>query len=305
MFTFISRASRRTLSLFITAAIIASPTVTWAQDPSTEGLPRPSYSYLTSDRERTEINFEDLAQEIADLEYDHTALFALQAPEEITALQENPVVQTLTDERNSAALQAIGAGLELGGMSSAAAIVMFTVASIGAQQCEKMGKVISGAPILGRSSMDAVQWAKSEDTGKGLGRGQFDIRSTKFVLCRDESNNAIDGIAINVRWVFNVNGDSLMTKQAPFQKTPGNKPYKQNFHAEGIGIQLVLLEIDGTEVQQQNPIYKIVEDACIDIWFVQEVDGFDISVPASLPTAGVFCAGGYCKDDPPGLDATQ
>lgn len=194
-------------------------------------------------------------------------------------------------------------------MSAAAAIEMLTVAEIGAEKCMALPNgpwEIYKTPILGRSSMTAVQYAIDVNTQDGLGRGQFDIRTTKFVMCRNLLSNGIEGIPINVRWVFNVNGQSLMTETGNLTGPPPEKlDYKQRFHAEGTGIQLVLMEIDGEALLPTNPIYLIVADACIDIWFAEEVDGFDISVPASLPNAGVFCAGGYCKGVPPGLDATR
>jgi hypothetical protein len=155
--------------------------------------------------------------------------------------------------------------------------------------------------------MRAVQNAFHIGTGKGLGRGEFDIRTTKFVMCRDPMTNTFEGVPINVRWTFNVNGNSLQSETTGnfSDPPPNNGNYKQRFLAEGLGIQLVLMEIDGAPLLPDNPIYLVVQNACIDIWFVDEISGHDIWVPASMPGSGVFCAGGYCKDVPPGLDATQ
>lgn len=303
MFSFLFRAPRRALSLFMAAAIVTGPTTSVAQDQPIEILPRASYSYQPLEgTRRTDFNLDALAAEFAELQYDQSDLFAIDGSDGIEGLASDAGLQGLRNS-NDPAMQALVAGLELGGLSAASAITIGSVAIIGAIECAKLGKVIDGLPILGRSSMEAVQWARSEATGKGLGRGQFDIRTTKFVLCRDA--DSVDGIAINVRWVFNVNNHALIERRPPFESTPGNIDYKQNFRASGKDIELVLLEINGEPVPEQSPIYIPVEIACIDIWFKEPVEENTISIPASLPNAGVFCAGGYCKLNPPGLDATQ
>lgn len=274
------------------------------QEESGRDLPAVSYSYITeSDAARQYFDLGVLSKLPVIQELNFEALSALEAKtvEELDGLRANSLVQGLLE---NSATRPLGEGLLLGGMSSAAAIAILNVTSIGTAKCQALGKEPYGTPILGSSSMRAVQHAIDVNTGKGLGRGEFDIQTTKFVLCRDPMTNTFEGVPINVRWVFNVNGDSLKTETGNLTG-PNGKPYKQNFHAEGLGIQLVLMQIDGEELQPNNPIYLVVEDACIDIWFVNEVDGFDIWVPTSMIGNGVFCAGGYCKDDPPGLDATQ
>lgn len=278
-------------------------TVVYPQSTEVVTVPEVSYSYQikndAGEIEKRIFDLVELSNALSELS------FAFRSPNEINqaAIDELQAEIDRLGVENSIA-QPLVAGWEQGGMSAAAAIVILSVTSIGAEECAKLGKVLHGVPLLGSSSMRAVQNPRTADTTDGLGRGNFDIRTTKFVLCRDVSNNEIEGVPIIVRWVFNVNGDSLETETGNLTGPNGNA-YKQNFHAEGLGIQLVLMEINGVALAQNNPVYNIVENACIDIWFVEEVSGFDISVPASITGYGVFCAGGYCKNNPPGLDATQ
>ncbi|WP_299680598.1 hypothetical protein [uncultured Roseobacter sp.] len=264
-----------------------------------------NYSYITEAGDKERFDLEELSKQLVDQRLDLESLNNLTARtvDDLDALASDPMIRNLLGNSTT---RPLGQGILLGGMSSAAAIVILNVTVIGAEKCDTLGKVLFGSAVLGSSSMRAVQNAHDAATGIGLGRGEFDIRTTKFVLCRDPENNTFEGVPINVRWVFNVNGNSLTTEKAPFTNPPPNNGnYKQRFLARGLGIELVLMEIDGAALPPSNPSYLIVEDACIDIWFVDEVDDFDIVVPASMSGSGVFCAGGYCKGNPPGLDATQ
>lgn len=339
-FAAISRKARYAAPL----SLLLSPfgaTGVYSQDESVVTVPSVSYSYLS---EKTDgrgkyiseyFDLKEVSDQLIALQEENPGirissevaralsassideLRRLDESAYIRALRTNPITKPLADgivhiESDS--------GTGGGGMSAAAAIEILTVAEIGAEKCQALPPVpptdtnpknkweIYGTPILGRSSMDAVQYAKKAvGTLDGLGRGQFDIRTTKFVLCRNQLTNDIKGIPINVRWVFNVNGQSLKVEESGgfSNPPPGGGTYQQRFIARGVGIQLVLMEIDGQPLLANNPVYLIVEHACIDIWFVDKVSGFDISVPASLPNTGVFCAGGYCKGVPPGLDATR
>lgn len=305
-----------------------------AQDDPVVTVPKVFYSYLSEEQDadgkyiKQLYDLKELADGMNELGLSYTEAFAIDASQEdnYRALNENQFVKALRGSENPA-LKALGDSLgrfeneELvgAGIPGAAAIEMMTVASIGAEKCAMLPPVppdlnnpnnkweLYSDAILGRSSMNAVQYAYNDTANNGLGRGQFDIRTTKFVLCRNLLTNDIEGVPINVRWVFNVNGQSLKVEEAGgFSDPPPNGgSYQQRFIGRGTGIQLVLMEVDGTALLPNNPAYLISSDACIDIWFVDKVDGFDISVPASLPNAGVFCAGGYCKNEPPGLDATR
>lgn len=274
-------------------------TASFGQSNEVVTVPKVSYSHLhelpDGTLEKREFDAVTLSETLMRLRFDSQSWSPL-GPDTIEILKSDPLTKPL------------GEGLEQGGMSAAAATVILSVTSIGAEECAKLGMEMYKTPILGRSSMHAIQNSINTANSDGLGRGQFDIRTTKFVLCRDLSSNDVEGVPINVRWVFNINGNSLETTKAPSGghiTGPGGEQYKQNFHAEGLGIQVVLMEINGMALSPGHLVYSIVEDACIDIWFKEEVDGFDISVPASIPNFGVFCAGGYCKNKPPGLDATR
>ncbi|WP_299284387.1 hypothetical protein [uncultured Tateyamaria sp.] len=308
----IRNAARHTRLLWLVIFALAS-TQANAQGNDAGTAPTALYSYLAdAGRERQFIDLGALAREFERSDYTiqaaFQAAFSLEArtPEELKALRSDP----LFDRLNGDTTQHLGAGLLEGGASSGAALVMLGVAAIAAEKCEALNTdsndnfVLYKDAILGRSSLRAVQFSIDETTELGLGRGQFDIYTTKFAICRNTANNDIAGIPINVRWVFNVNDDSLTTRKGDLSG-PKGRPYKQNFHAEGDGIQVVLMEIDGQAVQPGHPVYRIVEDACIDIWLPEVVDTFDVDFPVSILNAGVFCAGGYCKGRPPGLDATQ
>ena len=280
-----------------------------AQDKAIETVPTAQYSYLSEvGGERQFIDLGELSEEFKANPYSLEELYSLEATtvEELSALQSYPLFDRLLGEIS----QQLGAGLQQGGASTGAAIEMLSVSAIATEKCEALNTnpnddfVVYKDAILGRSTMRAVQYSIDEATQMGLGRGQFDIYTTKFAICRNQKNNDIVGIPINVRWVFSVNGDSLIMEKGNLTGPKGN-PYKQNFHAEGTGIQVVLMEVDGHALPPNHPVYLIVENACIDIWLPEIVDKFDINFPASIPNAGVFCAGGYCKDVPPGLDATK
>lgn len=299
--------SARHLSALCVMIISLVATQTYGQDVVT--VPTASYSYLPEPgAERQFIDLTALSAEIDESAYTFETALALSATtlEELQALRDNPLIQSLTGDTS----QFLADGLLQGGASTGAAMVMLGVTAIAAEKCKELDTgqgdnfVIYKDVMLGRSSMRAVQNSFNTSTNKGLGRGQFDIYTTKFALCRNQINNDIVGIPINVRWVFNVNGDSLIMSQGNLTG-PKGRPYKQNFRAEGTGIQVVLMEIDGQPLPPDHPVYLVVEDACIDIWLPEVVSTFDISFPVSIPDKGVFCAGGYCKDKPPGLDATQ
>ncbi|SDX87793.1 hypothetical protein SAMN05444358_1142 [Ruegeria halocynthiae] len=280
-----------------------------SQEQETPNLPPVSYSYITEDsEERQFFDLGELSKSLSGQEFSLESVNSLSAKtvDDLEALRDSPppfIERLLADETTAP----LAEGLFLGGMSSAAAIAILNVTSIGKEKCKALGKELYGAPTLGSSSMRAVQNAIHVDTGTGLGRGEFDIRTTKFVMCRDPMTNTYEGVPINVRWTFNVNGKSLQSETTGnfSDPPPNNGNYKQRFLAEGLGIQLVLMVIDGTPLPPDNLAYLVVQDACIDIWFVDEVSGPDIWVPVSMPGSGVFCAGGYCKDVPPRLDATQ
>ncbi|MGV6847353.1 MAG: hypothetical protein ACWA5A_03125 [Marinibacterium sp.] len=291
------------------AILVLAATPAYAQDNEVGTVPTASYSFLPEEgADRQLIDLGILAKELNAIGFSVDDLFSLEVEslENLEPLRSDPFVQGLDGEIT----QHLGEGIRLGGASAGAAMVILGVTAIAAEKCEMLNTepdddfVLYKDPILGRSSMRAVQFSIDDATMQGLGRGQFDIYTTKFALCRNTRNNDIVGIPINVRWVFNVNGDSLTMKKGNLTG-PKDKPYKQNFHAEGMGIQLVLMQIDGRALPPNSPVYAIVEDACIDIWLPEIVDDFDISFPVSIPDAGVFCAGGYCKDRPPGLDATH
>ncbi|MEX0317576.1 MAG: hypothetical protein AB3N21_06480 [Ruegeria sp.] len=275
-------------------------TVAYGKSEDVVTVPKVSYSYAHENAAgqlvKREFDVVALSRALTGLGFDTKSWTRLE-PETIDALKSNPLTQPL------------GLGLEQGGMPAVAATVILNVSTIGAEECAKLSMVPYKTPILGRSSMHAIQNTVSPVNYDGLGRGQFDIWTTKFVLCRDDMTNEISGIPINIRWVFNINGNSLKTTRAdpngPPLKGPNGGDYRQNFHARGLGIQMVLLQINGVARPKGDPVYKISADSCIDIWFVDYVDDFDISVPASIPNFGVFCAGGSCKDKPPWLDATQ
>lgn len=289
----------KTRPFLVLPLLAAFATGAHAQEEEVVTVPEASYGYLAeSDSGEIEKQYFDLptlANELAEFEV------TFQPPSIISD-------DLLRQLRQGTFTKLLADSWDERGIPAAAAALIMSVTSIGASECAKLGKTIHGNPLLGSSSMTAVQNAKIFMTTDGLGRGQFDIRTTKFVLCRDVSNNAIQGVPITVRWIFNVNDDSLVSKKAsvsgPITGPNGNQ-YQQNFHAEGIGIQLVLLVVNGVALPPSSPVYDIVENACIDIFFVNEVPSFDISVPSSTPYDGVFCAGGYCKGKPPGLDATQ
>lgn len=304
------------------------------QDNPVVTVPKVFYSYLSDEKDaegnhiKQFYDLKELSDEMNELGLSAREAFAIDASREelYIELNGNRFINGLRGSENPA-LKALGESLgrfednELigGGVPAAAAIEMTTVALIGAEKCAMLPPVppsesnpnnkweLYSDAILGRSSMNAVQYAYSETANNGLGRGQFDIRTTKFVLCRNLLTNDIEGVPINVRWVFNVNGNSLRVEEAGgFSNPPPNGgSYQQRFVGRGTGVQLVLMQVDGMALPPSSPAYLITSDACIDIWFVDKVDGFDISVPASLPNAGVFCAGGYCKNVPPGLDATR
>jgi hypothetical protein len=304
------------------------------QDNEIVTVPSVFYSYLSEEKDsegnhiKKFFDLKELSDQISELGLSSESALAINASEEdgYRSLNEDAFINALRQSDNPG-LEALGDSLgyfedeELngGGVQAAAAIEMLTVSDIGAEKCKALPPAppdlgnpnnkweIYKTAILGRCSMTAVQYAFDQDANEGLGRGQFDIRTTKFVLCRNLLTNDIEGIPINVRWVFNVNGQSLKVEESGgFSNPPPNGgSYQQRFIARGTGIQLVLMQIDGTALPPNNPAYLIVGNACIDIWFVDKVNGFDISVPASLPNAGVFCAGGYCKGVPPGLDATR
>lgn len=304
--------SRRVLSnKFLLLLMVSSLAATQinAQDKEVETVPTALYSYLPEpDGAREFIDLGELSAEIAEADYSLQDVFSLEATtaEELAALREHPVIQGL----NGTISKQLGNGILEGGASAGAAIVILSVAKIAKEKCEALNTgpndnyVVYKDAILGRSSLRAVQYSIDENTQEGLGRGQFDIYTTKFALCRNTLNNDIVGVPINIRWVFNVNGNSLKTTKG-LLTGPKGKPYKQNFHANGLGIQVVLMEVDGQALAPNNPVYMIVQNACIDIWLPEETDAFDVNFPVSIPTAGVFCAGGYCKNVPPGLDATQ
>jgi hypothetical protein len=279
-----------------------------AQDKDVETVPTALYSFLPeADAERQFIDLGQLSEEISD-DYTIDDAYNLEATtlEELQALRSHPLIQSLNGEIS----QHIGEGFLQGGVSTGAAIVMLSVSAIAKKKCKALNVnpnddfVVYKDAMLGRSTLRAVQYSIDDATQVGLGRGQFDIYTTKFAICRNQVNNDIAGIPINVRWVFNVNGNSLITKKGNLSG-PNGKPYKQNFHAEGLGIQVVLMEIDGQALPPNHPVYLIVPNACIDIWLPEVTNTFDVDFPVSIPTAGVFCAGGYCKNVPPGLDATQ
>lgn len=322
LYSILCRITRFAIPLPLLALSFAA-TDAYGQDGEVVTVPKVYYSYLPEGGGKREyVDVKTLSDQLFKLQSEYPqisyttaltleasnmeALRTLDDSEYIQILRRNPVTKPFADGIVHIDDEGETRG---GGMSAAAAIEMLSVSEIGAAKCQELPNgpwEVYKTPILGRSSMSAVQFAKDVDTQEGLGRGQFDIRTTKFVVCRNQTSNDIEGIPINVRWVFNVNGNSLTTKIGNLTGPPPEESnYKQRFHAEGIGIQLVLMEIDGEALPPTNPIYLIVQDACIDIWFVEEVGGHDISVPASLPDFGVFCAGGYCKDHPPGLDATR
>lgn len=303
-----SRSTRYKFFPFLIAGVLAATQIN-AQDKEVETVPTALYSYQPDGGGPREfIDLGALSAELGEMSYSLQDAFALEATtlEELEALRSSPFLKSLTGDISQQLAEAIAQG----GASAGAAMVILSVGTIAKAKCEALNTnsndnyVLYKDAILGRSSLRAVQYSIDEATGQGLGRGQFDIYTTKFALCRNTANNDIVGIPINVRWVFNVNGNSLMTKKGNLSG-PKGKPYSQNFHAEGIGIQVVLMEIDGQALGPHHPVYMIVENACIDIWLPEETDTFNVNFPVSIPNAGVFCAGGYCKNVPPGLDATQ
>lgn len=305
------------MTFLITPAILAvsaiAGTQAFSQEQEATSLSPVIYSHIVASEEpninnRKFFNLGELSTSLEGQGFSLQTVNDLSAKnvDELKNLRSDPppsIARLLGDDMTAPLAQ----GLLLGGMSSAAAIVILNVTSIGKEKCAALGKKLYGGPMLGSSSMRAVQNAYHINSNTGLGRGEFDIRTTKFVLCRDTTTNTIEGVPINVRWTFNVNGNSLQSETSGnfSDPPPNNGNYKQRFLAEGLGIQLVLMEIDGVPLPPDNIVYLVVEDACIDIWFVEEVSGPDIWVPSSMPGSGVFCAGGYCKNVPPGLDATQ
>ena len=276
------------------------------QELSGGNLRSVSYSYILEpggERQYFDLGVLSETDAFQDLSIEALGSILAETPDDLRLLAENTIVQALDADFTT---QPLAAGIQLGGVHSAAAFQIMGVTIIGKIKCALIGKKLIGVPILGSSSMRAVQYAVDANDGTGLGRGQFNIRTTKFVLCRDPDKPVYEGVPINVRWVFNVNNDSLTTEKGSFSDPPpGNGTYKQRFLARGEGIQLVLLQVDDFTFPPNSPVYLKSADACIDIWFVDPVDDFDIWVPASTIGNGVFCAGGYCKNKPPGLDATQ
>lgn len=277
--------------LFVPSAVVGQTSI--------EPIRASSYSFI-EEGERVPFDLATVASELISSNVEYLSVPKSDLLADDSALRKSEILTKLSE------------AMEIGGASAGAAEIILTAAELGRRKCEETGMVIHGSPLLGRSEMRGVQYARLEDEDV-IGRGQLDIQTTKFILCRNLSSNEIVGHALNIRWVININGSGFRTtiaSEGDVLPGPNGRAYKQRLQADGADIQVVLFAVGDTIYAKDHPVYDVVEQACIDIWLVETLDDNEIWLRSSTPDYGSFCAGGYCKDNddnarPPYLDATM
>ncbi|MEM6932076.1 MAG: hypothetical protein AAF526_00670 [Pseudomonadota bacterium] len=147
------------------------------------------------------------------------------------------------------------------------------------------------------------------------GSGYFDVSSIKMIECFYPDTQEFDTKILSRRWVVTVE-EGLMEKYGsaldPVEDPAGNEyAYKLFVEAgNGSGINMSEFHYDNQLVNPNHPkweelkhFYIQTDAACIDIFFVRVPpnEGNFESVPGEV----AFCAGGNCKDQNPGFDATM
>jgi hypothetical protein len=131
---------------------------------------------------------------------------------------------------------------------------------------------------------------------------QIDIDSRKGMICFSLDQLDFELVQLRRRWVVNVANEALVHKVNKL--APNGNTYAFYLGAKGTAISLVSYYVDGVLQPSSDWNYGQSPDSCIDIFFtfVPPTDG---PIIISDPIMSLFCAGGACKQTPPGLDATH
>lgn len=313
LFPSLPRTSTHLLGALCAALLCLPPPVVAQENSQGDPLPKASYTYrIEQNGDPIPIDLGELAEALDEAGISVEDFLALRgdADAEGNLILREPF--NLTDKLRASAFGPMSEAFSQGGASAGAATVMSLVALIAYFRCQALPPAgqffLEGNPILGRSSMHGVQVIDVPGSASKLGRGQFDIHTTKFAMCvlrdGDGTIQEVEGIAINVRWVFNVNEHAL-TRQQGAIAGPNGGTYAEKISAEGKAIEVVLMQIDSHTMPVGHPVYFPTDFACIQIFLPNPLASFDIDFPVSTPNQGFFCAGGFCKNAPPWLDATQ
>lgn len=131
---------------------------------------------------------------------------------------------------------------------------------------------------------------------------QIDIDSRKGMICFFIDQLDFELVQLRRRWVVNVANAALVHEIG--KVAPNGNTYAFYLGAKGMAISLVSYYVDGVLQPSLEWNYAQSNGSCIDIFFtfVPPTDG---PIIISDPNMSLFCAGGACKQTPPGLDATH
>lgn len=217
------------------------------------------------------------------------------------------ILNTLSDNNT---LSELIEALSVGGALSGVAEEILTMGAIADRKCLALGPdfEIDGNPNLVESHLVANYYARPVSDPSALGRGQFDVQTSKSFICRNNVTGDVFAQSVHVRWVFNVNGNGLVYE---LNKTVNGTTYPvmlaAGSHENGTTkIQVVLFEIDGAVMPPDHSVYHISTESCAEIFFSNPIPiPYGHVDPVSYPFSFTFCAGGRCRNDPPFLDATN